>query len=182
MAEREIAGGDGSENQEGQELDSANVSEGYREDLSMIVGEKDFHTAEELLVRATTLIPNSKQYNRRLSLHTTASKSLPQCRTRLGIHLPVHNQRRRTCVLCTWTRQQDPHIREELARFTQDVLTKELGAEGKFWVEGRGNYKKIQLPGGLGKRPARSWVSCKYCVVFLCQPLCFQIWHSWKCS
>lgn len=182
MAEREFDGGEDSGSSEGPELDSANVSKGDRENLGMIEGERGFHTVEELLVRTSTLVPNPKQQNRLSSIHTTASKSLPTCRIRPGNHLPVHNQRRRTCVLCTWTRQQDSHIREELASFTQETLTKELGTGGKFWVEGRGNYKKVQLPGGLGKRPARSWVSCKRCVVFLCQPLCFHIWHSWKCS
>ena len=181
LMEVEIDKGEGWERRESQEEDSSEVRESFTGDLSIIEG-GSFHTMEELLVRATTLPPNPKRHNSLVPIRSKIPKSLPKCRTQPGNHLPVHNPQRRTCVLCTWTRQQDSHIREELTRFTQELLSKELGAGGKFWIEGRGNYKKIQLPGGLGKRPARSWVFCELCIVFLCQPLCFQIWHSWKCS
>ncbi|PUU83149.1 hypothetical protein B9Z19DRAFT_1073541 [Tuber borchii] len=42
----------------------------------------------------------------------------------------------------------------------QEALAKELGARSKFWVKERSHYKKVQMPGGFGKRPARSRVSC----------------------
>ena len=116
-------------------------------------------------------------------------KCLPISRMLPGNHLPIRTQHRGTCLLCSWARQQVTEVGEKLARFTEVSFpgstkfnTNTIRSDSTLRVEGRGNYKRFHPPGGVGKRAARSWISCSTCSVFLCQPVCFMIWHTWRSS